>query len=272
MSIVRPIDRSAVERIVREIVLKQLGGCRASPSWSSIRRATSRRNGRRLRAAVWARPQADAGQGSLSRRVLCGGRDAHARRARGGGCCPSVRILGPTRSATRRRTGVHRRNLLGDRSSRPPERRYSRHAGLHADRTGSIDLKQGVIAPSGTSTWGRPTRSFTGVKDGQRMSLRVNSPGDGVRESARSRRQGHQARSAFGHGRGQRSGLGTCPIRGVVESMKADPVWPAAKDARKGKGDRDHGSTFFSTPTTTRVLVLRIGRSKLWQNLWSCWG
>lgn len=177
MSTTLPIDRSAVEQIVREIVLKQLGGPVGKPelvvSISARHVHVTDEHCERLfgpgRKLTPAKDLYQNGYYAAEETVMIVG----PRRR----MLPSVRILGPTRSATQVELAFTDGISLGIDI---PVRQSGDVEGTPGctliGPAGSIDLKQGVIRAERHVHMGPSDAEFYGVKDKDRMSLRVNSP------------------------------------------------------------------------------------------------
>ena len=176
MSTALPIDRSAVEQIVREIVLKQLGGPAGKPelvvSISARHVHVTDEDCERLfgpgRTLTPAKDLFQDGYYAAEETVMIVGPRKRM--------LPSVRILGPTRSATQVELAFTDGISLGIDL---PVRQSGDVAGTPGctliGPAGSIDLKQGVIRAERHVHMGPADAEFYGVKDGERMSLRVNS-------------------------------------------------------------------------------------------------
>lgn len=176
MSIARPIDRSAVERIVREIVLKQLGKAGVKPelvvSISARHVHVTDEDCERLfgpgHKLTPAKDLYQDGYYAAEETVMLVG----PRRR----MLPSVRILGPTRSATQVELAFTDGISLGiDLPVRQSGDVANTPGCTLIGPAGSIDLKQGVIRAERHVHMGPADADFYGVKDGQRMRLRVNS-------------------------------------------------------------------------------------------------
>ena len=177
MSTTLPIDRSAVEQIVREIVLKQLGGPVGKPelvvSISARHVHVTDEDCERLfgpgRKLTPAKDLYQDGYYAAEETVMIVG----PRRR----MLPSVRILGPTRSATQVELAFTDGISLGIDI---PVRQSGDVEGTPGctliGPAGSVDLKQGVIRAERHAHMGPSDAEFYGVKDKDRMSLRVNSP------------------------------------------------------------------------------------------------
>jgi putative phosphotransacetylase len=176
MSTALPIDRSAVEQIVREIVLKQLGGPVGKPelvvSISARHVHVTDEDCERLfgpgRTLTPAKDLFQDGYYAAEETVMIVGPRKRM--------LPSVRILGPTRSATQVELAFTDGISLGIDI---PVRQSGDVEGTPGctliGPAGSIDLKQGVIRAERHVHMGPSDAEFYGVKDGDRMSLRVNS-------------------------------------------------------------------------------------------------
>ncbi len=176
MSTTLPIDRSAVEQIVREIVLKQLGGPVGKPelvvSISARHVHVTDEDCERLfgpgRTLTPAKDLYQDGYYAAEETVMIVG----PRRR----MLPSVRILGPTRSATQVELAFTDGISLGIDI---PVRQSGDVKGTPGctliGPAGSVDLKEGVIRAERHVHMGPEDAKFYRVKDGDRMSLRVNS-------------------------------------------------------------------------------------------------
>lgn len=176
MSTALPIDRSAVEQIVREIVLKQLGGPIGKPelvvSISARHVHVTDEDCECLfgpgRTLTPAKDLFQDGYYAAEETVMIVGPRKRM--------LPSVRILGPTRSATQVELAFTDGISLGIDI---PVRQSGDVEGTPGctliGPAGSIDLKQGVIRAERHVHMGPSDAEFYGVKDGDRMSLRVNS-------------------------------------------------------------------------------------------------
>ncbi|MHB8901014.1 MAG: phosphate propanoyltransferase [Thermoguttaceae bacterium] len=176
MSTLSSIDRSAVEQIVREIVLKQLGGPAGKPelvvSISARHVHVTDEDCERLfgpgRKLTPAKDLYQDGYYAAEETVMIVG----PRRR----MLPSVRILGPTRSATQVELAFTDGISLGiDLPVRQSGDVQGTPGCTLIGPAGSIDLKQGVIRAERHVHMGPDDARFYGVKDGDRMSLRVNS-------------------------------------------------------------------------------------------------
>lgn len=177
MSTTLPIDRQAVEQIVRELVLKQLGGPAGKPelvvSISARHVHVTDEDCERLfgagRKLTPAKDLYQDGYYAAEETVMIVG----PRRR----MLPSVRILGPTRSATQVELAFTDGISLGiDLPVRQSGDVKGTPGCTLIGPAGSIDLKQGVIRAERHVHMGPADAEFYGVKDGDRMSLRVNSP------------------------------------------------------------------------------------------------
>lgn len=177
MSTTLPIDRSAVEQIVREIVLRQLGGPAGKPqlvvSISARHVHVTDEDCQRLfgpgRTLTPAKDLYQDGYYAAEETVMLVG----PRRR----MLPSVRILGPARSATQVELAFTDGISLGiDLPVRQSGDVEGTPGCTLIGPAGSLDLKQGVIRAERHVHMGPEDAAFYGVKDGDRMSLRVNSP------------------------------------------------------------------------------------------------
>ncbi len=176
MSTTMSIDRSAVEQIVREIVLRQLGGPAGKPelvvSISARHVHVTDEDCERLfgpgRKLTPAKDLYQDGYYAAEETVMIVG----PRRR----MLPSVRILGPTRSATQVELAFTDGISLGiDLPVRQSGDVKGTPGCTLIGPAGSIDLKEGVIRAERHVHMGPEDADFYGVKDGDRMSLRVNS-------------------------------------------------------------------------------------------------
>lgn len=176
MSTTLPIDRSAVEQIVREIVLKQLGGPAGKPelvvSISARHVHVTDEDCERLfgpgHTLTPAKDLFQDGYYAAEETVMIVGPRKRM--------LPSVRILGPTRSATQVELAFTDGISLGiDLPVRQSGNVEGTPGCTLIGPAGSIDLKQGVIRAERHVHMGPSDAEFYGVKDGDRMCLRVNS-------------------------------------------------------------------------------------------------
>ncbi len=176
MSTALPIDRRAVEQIVREIVLKQVGGPVGKPelvvSISARHVHVTDEDCERLfgpgHTLTPAKELFQDGYYAAEETVMIVGPRKRM--------LPSVRILGPTRSATQVELAFTDGISLGiDLPVRQSGAVDGTPGCTLIGPAGSIDLKQGVIRAERHVHMGPSDTDFYGVKDGDRMSLRVNS-------------------------------------------------------------------------------------------------
>ena len=135
---------------------------------------------------------------------------------------PSVRVLGPTRPLQPGRAGVYRRHFAGHRFAGAGQRQDRRNAGLRAGRPEGRRRAEARRDPGRAARPHEPDRtpSYYGVKNGDRMKLRIESSlhaGAGRPAGAGRRRQ--QAGSPSRHRRRQRRRSGPCHVGGTVEAM-----------------------------------------------------
>ena len=211
MSTAATIDRKLVEQIVREIVLAQVGGPagQAQPGGEHLRPARPP-DRRARRDAVRPGPQADADEGPVPGRLLRGRGDGDGRRP--------AQADAAERADPRPDAGASQVELaftdgisLGiDLPVRPSGKIEGTPGCVLVGPKGVVDLKQGVIRAERHVHMGPADAEHYGVKNGDRMSLRVHSPcSDGLRGPAGAGGRGDQARSAPRHRRGQRGGPGS---------------------------------------------------------------
>lgn len=177
MSIAPTLDRSAIERIVREIVLKQVGKAPAEPNLVvsvSARHAHLTDEhveilfgpGRKLtptkplyQDGFYAAEETVMVVGPSKRRML-----------------PSVRILGPTRPFSQVELAFTDGISLGIDL---PVRASGKIAGtpgcVLVGPAGVVELKEGVIRAERHVHMNNEHAAFYGVKNGDRMSLRIES-------------------------------------------------------------------------------------------------
>jgi len=176
MSTALPIDRSVVEQIVREIVLKQQGGPVDKPelvvSISARHVHVTDEDCERLfgpgRTLTPMKDLFQDGYYAAEETVMIVGPRKRM--------LPSVRILGPTRSATQVELAFTDGISLGiDMPVRQSGDLDGTPGCTLIGPAGSIDLKQGVIRAERHVHMGPSDAAHYGVKDGDRMSLRVNS-------------------------------------------------------------------------------------------------
>jgi putative phosphotransacetylase len=176
MSIAAPIDRSAVERIVREIVLAQVGG---PPGKPNLVVSVSARHvhltdqdtetlfgpGHKLTIA---KDLYQDGYYAAEETVMVVG----PRRR----MLPSVRVLGPTRPETQVELAFTDGISLGiDLPVRSSGRIDDTPGCVLVGPKGVVELKRGVIRAERHVHMGPADAEFYRVDDGQRMSLRVRS-------------------------------------------------------------------------------------------------
>jgi propanediol utilization protein len=177
MSIAPPVDRALVEQIVREIVLKHVGGPDGKPELVvsiSARHAhltdehveTLFGPGRKLTPV---KDLYQEGYFAAEETVMVVG----PRRR----MLPSVRVLGPTRKASQVELAFTDGISLGiDVPVRMSGKLEGTPGCVLVGPKGVIDLEQGVIRAERHVHMGRTDAAFYGVADGDRMSLRVHSP------------------------------------------------------------------------------------------------
>lgn len=177
MSVAPPVDRSVVEQIVREIVLKQIGAPDGKPELVvsiSARHVhltdehveTLFGPGRKLT------PMKDLyqdGYFAAEETVMVVG----PRRR----MLPSVRVLGPTRPASQVELAFTDGISLGiDMPVRMSGKIEGTPGCVLVGPKGVVDLSEGVIRAERHVHMGPTDATFYGVRDGDRMSLRVHSP------------------------------------------------------------------------------------------------
>lgn len=176
MSSTLSVDRKAVEQIVREIVLKQLGGPIGKPelvvSISARHVHVTDEDCERLfgpgHTLTPVKDLYQEGYYAAEETVMLVG----PRRR----MLPSVRILGPTRSATQVELSFTDGISLGiDLPVRQSGDIEGTPGCTLVGPAGSIDLEQGVIRAGRHVHMGPSDAEYYGVKDKDRMSLRVNS-------------------------------------------------------------------------------------------------
>jgi putative phosphotransacetylase len=176
MSIAPPIDRKIVEQIVREIVLAQVGG---PPGKPNLVVSVSARHvhltdehvetlfgaGRKLTVA---KDLYQDGYFAAEETVMIVG----PRRR----MLPSVRILGPTRPESQVELAFTDGISLGiDLPVRPSGAIEGTPGCVLVGPKGVVELKQGVIRAERHVHMGPSDAEFYGVKDKDRMSLRIKS-------------------------------------------------------------------------------------------------
>ena len=177
MSIAPPMDRSLVEQIVREIVLKQIGAPDGKPELVvsiSARHVhltdehveTLFGPGRKLTPV---KELYQDGYYAAEETVMVVG----PRRR----MLPSVRVLGPTRPASQVELAFTDGISLGiDLPVRMSGKIEGTPGCVLVGPQGVVDLDQGVIRAERHAHMGPSDAGFYGVRDGDRMSLRVYSP------------------------------------------------------------------------------------------------
>ena len=177
MSIAAPIDRSVVEQIVREIVLARVG---APPGKSELVVSVSARHvhltdghvetlfGAGHKLTVMRELYQDGFFAAHQTVMVVGPR----RRM-----LPSVRILGPTRPASQVELAYTDGISLGiDMPVRPSGKIDGTPGCVLVGPKGVVELHQGVIRAERHVHMGPADAGQYGVADGDRMSLRVESP------------------------------------------------------------------------------------------------
>jgi putative phosphotransacetylase len=176
MSIAAPIDRSVVEEIVRELVLRQVGGPADKPNLvvsisarhvhlSDADVETLFGPGHKLTVA---KDLYQDGYYAAEETVMIVG----PRRR----MLPSVRILGPTRPESQVELAFTDGISLGiDLPVRPSGKIDGTPGCVLVGPAGVVDLKQGVIRAERHVHMGPTDAEFYRVKDGDRMCLRVHS-------------------------------------------------------------------------------------------------
>jgi putative phosphotransacetylase len=177
MTTVPPIDRGLIEQIVREIVLTQVGG---PPGKPNLVVSVSARHvhltdqdvetlfgaGHKLTVA---KDLYQAGFFAAEETVMVVG----PRRR----MLPTVRILGPTRPESQVELAFTDGISLGiDMPVRPSGQLDGSPGCVLVGPKGVVELKKGVIRAERHVHMGPADAEFYGVKDKQRMSLRVASP------------------------------------------------------------------------------------------------
>ncbi|MFZ5829917.1 MAG: phosphate propanoyltransferase [Planctomycetota bacterium] len=171
-----PIDRRAVEQIVREIVLRQIGG---PPSTSKLVVSVSARHvhlsdadvetlfgaGRKLTVM---KDLYQDGFFAAEETVMVVGPKRRM--------LPTVRVLGPTRPESQVELAFTDGISLGiDLPVRPSGKIEGTPGCVLVGPSGVVELKQGVIRAERHVHMGPADAEAYGVKDGERMSLRVHS-------------------------------------------------------------------------------------------------
>lgn len=177
MSTAPAIDRATVERIVREIVLRQVGG----PPWKpELVVSVSARHvhltaehvevlfgpGHKLtpmkdlyQEGAYAAEETVMLVGPGRRRML-----------------PTVRVLGPTRSHSQVELAFTDAISLGiDAPVRPSGKIEGTPGAVLVGPAGVVELKQGVIRAERHVHMGLRDAAYYGVRDGDRMNLRIYS-------------------------------------------------------------------------------------------------
>jgi putative phosphotransacetylase len=176
MSSLPPIDRSTVERIVRELVLAHVGGPPGKPnvviSVSARHVHLSDRDVETLFGAghklTVAKPLYQDGYFAAEETVMVVG----PRRR----MLPTVRILGPTRAETQVEMAFTDGISLGlDLPVRASGDIAGTPGGVLVGPKGVVELEHGMIRAERHVHMGPADAQFYGVKDNDRMSLRVNS-------------------------------------------------------------------------------------------------
>ena len=177
MSVASPVDRSLVEQIVREIVLEQIGAPDGKPELVvsiSARHVhltdehveTLFGPGRKLTPV---KELYQDGYYAAEETVMVVG----PRRR----MLPSVRVLGPTRPASQVELAFTDGISLGiDLPVRMSGKIEGTTGCVLVGPQGVVDLDQGVIRAERHVHMGPSDAGFYGVRDGDRMSLRVHSP------------------------------------------------------------------------------------------------
>lgn len=177
MSIAPPIDRSAIEQIVREIVLAQVGG---PPNKPNLVVSISARHvhlcdehveklfgpGRKLTPA---KPLYQDGFFAAEETVMVVG----PRRR----MLPTVRILGPTRPKSQVELAFTDGISLGiDLPVRLSGKIDGTPGCVLVGPAGAVELKEGVIRAERHVHMSPSDAAYYGVKTGDKMNLRVTSP------------------------------------------------------------------------------------------------
>lgn len=176
MSMAPPIDRSQVEKIVREIVVQLLGGPKGKPelvvSISARHCHLSQEDVETLfgkgHQLTPMKPLYQDGFYAAEETVMLVG----PRRR----MLPSVRVLGPTRSRSQVELAFTDAISLGiDAPVRPSGKIDGTPGCVLVGPAGVVDLKQGVIRAERHVHMNVRDAEYYGVKDGDRMSLRIES-------------------------------------------------------------------------------------------------
>jgi len=176
-SVAPPVDRKLVEQIVREIVLRHVGGPAGKPelvvSISARHVHLSDQDVETLfgpgRKLTVAKPLYQEGFFAAEETVMVVG----PRRR----MLPSVRVLGPTRKETQVELAFTDGISLGiDLPVRMSGDIEDTPGCVLVGPHGALDLKRGVIRAERHVHMGPSDAEYYGVKDGDRMSLRVESP------------------------------------------------------------------------------------------------
>ncbi|MGQ9820420.1 MAG: phosphate propanoyltransferase [Thermogutta sp.] len=171
-----PIDRSQVEKIVREIVVQLLGGPKGKPelvvSISARHCHLSQEDVETLfgkgHQLTPMKPLYQDGFYAAEETVMLVG----PRRR----MLPSVRVLGPTRSRSQVELAFTDAISLGiDAPVRPSGKIDGTPGCVLVGPAGVVDLKQGVIRAERHVHMNVRDAEYYGVKDGERMSLRIES-------------------------------------------------------------------------------------------------
>ena len=231
MSIAPPIERRLVEQIVREIVLAQVGGPPGKPNLVvsvSARHVhltqddveTLFGTGHKLTVA---KDLYQDGYFAAEETVMVVG----PRRR----MLPTVRILGPTRPESQVELAFTDGISLGiDLPVRPSGQIDDTPGCVLVGPDGVVELKQGVIRAERHVHMGPADAEFYGVKDKDRMSLRVKSSlRHDVQQPAGAGGQEDQARSPPRYRRRQRVRHRSRAKRGVIEGVVVSGQWPVAE-------------------------------------------
>ena len=182
MSMAPPLDRAAIERIVREIVFKSLGGSSSAsgaPQEPELAVSVSARHchltdehvevlfgpGRKLTPM---KPLFQDGFYAAEETVMVVG----PRRR----MLPSVRVLGPTRPFSQVELAFTDGISLGiDLPVRPSGKIAGTPGCVLVGPAGVVELKEGVIRAERHVHMNLEHAAYFGVKNGDRMSLRIES-------------------------------------------------------------------------------------------------